>query len=239
MLQKEDVLRYSRQLNLPEVGMVGQLKLKNAKVLVVGAGGLGCPILNYLCACGIGKIGIIDFDSVSISNLNRQTLFSDNEIGLNKASTAQLILNKHYPNIHIISYASKLTKENALDFFSNFDIIIDACDDIKTRYVINDCCLSLNIPFVYGAIQKFEGQLSVLNFRGSKNYRDLFPENDSNEIINNCEINGVIGVVPGIIGLFQANEVIKIILDQPLENLLVNKLLVYNFLNNSQTIIQF
>jgi molybdopterin/thiamine biosynthesis adenylyltransferase len=239
MLQKEEVLRYSRQVNLSEVGMAGQLKFKKAKVLIVGAGGLGCPILNYLNACGIGTIGVIDFDTVSISNLNRQTLYSPNDIGHNKATVVQNILQKQNPNTKVIALPFKLTNDNAVDVFSDYDIIIDACDDLETRYVINDSCVKLNLPFVYGAVQKFEGQVSVLNYNGSGNYRTLFPFSSNNERVLSCEINGVIGVIPGIIGLFQANEVIKIILGFKTENLLVNQLLVYNFITNSQSIIHF
>jgi len=239
MLHKEEVLRYSRQLNLSEVGMTGQLKLNKAKVVVIGAGGLGCPILTYLNACGVGTIGIIDFDSVSISNLNRQPLYSIDDIGQNKAIIAQKVLQNQNSHTTILAFPFKLTIENAIELFSDFDIIIDACDDLETRYVINDACVQLNLPFVYGAIQKFEGQVSVLNYNGSGNYRSLFPYNSNNERVLNCEINGVIGVIPGIIGLFQANEVIKIILGFKSENLLVNQLLVYNFTTNTQSIIHF
>jgi molybdopterin/thiamine biosynthesis adenylyltransferase len=240
MLQKEEVLRYSRQVNLSEVGMAGQLKFKKAKVLIVGAGGLGSPILNYLNACGIGTIGIIDFDAVSISNLNRQTLYSPNDIGHNKASIAQKILQKQNLNTKAIAYPFKLNNNNAVDIFSDYEIIIDACDDLETRYLINDTCVQLNLPFVYGAVQKFEGQVSVLNYNGSGNYRTLFPLSSiNNERVLSCEINGVIGVIPGIIGLFQANEVIKIILGFKSENLLVNQLLIYNFITNTQSIIHF
>lgn len=240
MLQKEEVLRYSRQVNLSEVGMDGQLKFKKAKVLIVGIGGLGCPILNYLNACGIGTIGIIDFDTVSISNLNRQTLFSFEDIGQNKALVAQNKAQNQNPNTKVIALPFKLTKDNVKPLFSEYDVIVDACDDIETRYVINDACVQLNLPFVYGAVQKFEGQVSVLNYKGSGNYRTLFPfSSNTNENDLSCEINGVIGVVPGIIGLLQANEVIKILLDFKSENLLVNQLLIYNFITNYQSIIRF
>ena len=230
-LTAEEKYRYSRHLLLEEVGLQGQEKLKKAKVLVVGAGGLGCPILLYLAAVGVGTIGVIDFDTIDASNLQRQTLFSTNDLGRSKAKVAKEKLNSNNPFIEVISYNEQLTNENALDLFSKFDIIVDGTDNFYTRYLVNDACLIANKPLVYGAIHKFEGHVSVFNYQEGPTYRCLFPNPPKAGSIPSCSEVGVIGVLPGIIGTQQANEVIKIILGTG--KVLSGRLLIYNALQSS------
>ena len=230
-LTAEEKYRYSRHLLLEEVGLQGQKKLKKAKVLVVGAGGLGCPILLYLAAVGVGTIGVIDFDTIDASNLQRQTLFSTDDLGRSKAKVAKEKLNSNNPFIEVISYNEQLTNENALDLFSKFDIIVDGTDNFYTRYLVNDACLIANKPLVYGAIHKFEGHVSVFNYQQGPSYRCLFPAPPKAGSIPSCSEVGVIGVLPGIIGTQQANEVIKIILGTG--KVLSGRLLIYNALQSS------
>src|SRR6187399_811838 len=224
--------RYHRQIILPEFGEEGQQKLIFAKVLVIGAGGLGCPALQYLTAAGIGTIGIVDDDTVALNNLHRQVLYSVNDIGSSKAERATQILQQLNPEIKIISYNERLTTQNALMIIDNFDIIIDGTDNFSTRYMINDACVLLNKPLVYGAISQFEGQVSV--FRNKKeedvNYRDIFPDPPKDGEVLNCAEAGVLGVLPGIIGTMMANETIKLItgIGEPL----IDQLFTYNALNN-------
>ena len=227
--------RYQRQIILPEFGEEGQQKLLKAKVLVIGAGGLGCPVLQYLAAAGIGTIGIVDDDVVALNNLHRQVLYSVNDIGLSKAERAAQILGQLNPGLEIIPYNKRLTVQNALILFEEFDTIIDGTDNFSTRYMINDACVLMNKPFVYGAISRFEGQVSVFNFRRNKideavNYRDLFPNPPQEDEVLNCEEAGVLGPLAGIIGTLMANETIKLItgIGEPLDN----QLLTYNSLNN-------
>jgi molybdopterin/thiamine biosynthesis adenylyltransferase/rhodanese-related sulfurtransferase len=224
--------RYQRQIILPGFGEKGQRELLQAKVIVVGAGGLGCPALQYLTAAGVGTIGIIDDDVVSLNNLQRQVLYSVNDIGFSKAERAALTLSQLNTGIKIISYNERLTTQNALMLFKQFDIIIDGTDNFSTRYMINDACVLLKKLLVYGAISQFEGQLSV--FRNEKdgdvNYRDIFPEPPMDGEILNCAEAGVLGTIPGIIGTMMANETIKLItgLGEPL----INQLLTYSATNN-------
>lgn len=226
--------RYQRQISLKELGEQGQQKLKNARVLVIGTGGLGCPALLYLAGAGVGKLGIVDFDLVSLSNLHRQILFSVNDIGLSKALRAGDILEQINPEIEIIVFNEKLGNSNTLEILSDFDIILDGTDNFASRYLINDACVLLNKTLVYGAISRFEGQVSVFNsplsVDKSVNYRDLFPEPPSDGEVLNCEEAGVIGVLPGIIGTMMANETIKLITG--IGEALINRLLTYNALNN-------
>ena len=227
--------RYQRQIILPEFGEEGQQKLLKAKVLVIGAGGLGCPVLQYLTAAGIGTIGIVDDDVVALNNLHRQVLYSVNDIGLSKAERATFILRQQNPDIRIIPYNERLTVQNALTVFDDFDIIIDGTDNFSTRYMINDACVLMTKPLVYGAISQFEGQVAVFNFKRNEsdeavNYRDLFPDPPKDDEILNCEEAGVLGVLPGIIGTMMANETIKLITG--IGELLANQLLTYNALNN-------
>jgi molybdopterin/thiamine biosynthesis adenylyltransferase/rhodanese-related sulfurtransferase len=224
--------RYHRQLILPGFGEKGQLELLQAKVLVAGAGGLGCPALQYLTAAGVGTIAIIDDDIVSLNNLQRQVLYSMNDIGFSKAERAAAILRQLNPGIKIIPYNERLTARNALTILNEFDIVIDGTDNFSTRYMINDACVLLKKPLVYGAISQFEGQLSIFRNKedGDVNYRDIFPEPPKDGEILNCAEAGVLGTIPGIIGTMMANETIKLItgLGEPL----INQLLTYSATNN-------
>ena len=227
--------RYHRQIILPEFGEEGQQKLLTAKLLVIGAGGLGCPALQYLTAAGVGTIGIVDDDVVALNNLHRQVLYSVNDIGLSKAERATTILQQLNPGIKIIPYNERLTTHNAFEIIDEYDIIIDGTDNFSTRYMINDACVLLNKPLVYGAISQFEGQVSVFNLpmKGNKeavNYRDLFPDPPGEGEVLNCAEAGVLGVLPGIIGTMMANETIKLITG--IGESLINQLLTYNALNN-------
>ncbi len=235
MLYRQGNPRYKRQTSLNEFGEQGQEKLHNAKVLVIGAGGLGSPALQYLAGAGVGTLGIADHDTISLSNLHRQTIYSSDDIGLSKASRAQDILSALNPEIDITSYNEMLGSSNALSILSGFDIILDGTDNFATRYMINDACVLLKKTLVYGAISRFEGQVAIFNHHTNDglvpvNYRDLFPDPPREDEILNCEEAGVLGVLPGIIGTMMANEVIKLItgIGKPL----TNTLLTYNSLNN-------
>jgi len=208
--------RYSRQIILPEIGAEGQARLKAARVLVVGAGGLGCPVLTYLTAAGVGNIGIVDSDRVEISNLHRQVLFGEAEIGRMKAEAAVDKLQNLNPIVNFKSYSLLLAPKNALSLIENYDLVVDASDNFPTRYLINDACVILDKPFVLGSIHRFQGQVAVLNYgkagqEKGPSYRCLFPKPPAPETVPNCSEIGVIGILPGIIGSLQANEVIKMI----------------------------
>ncbi|MEJ2112439.1 MAG: HesA/MoeB/ThiF family protein [Flavobacteriaceae bacterium] len=222
--------RYNRHIILSDIGQEGQQKLLQAKVLVVGAGGLGCPALQYLVAGGIGTIGITDFDIVEESNLQRQILFGTSSLGMNKAFAAKNRLEDLNPTITINAYPEKLTAKNVLELFNEYDIIVDGTDNFSTRYLINDAAIITNKPVVYGAIYKFEGQVSVFNYQNGPSYRCLFPNPPKEGSIANCSEVGVLGVLPGIIGTMQANEVIKIILG--FKDVLSGKLFCYNAKTN-------
>jgi sulfur-carrier protein adenylyltransferase/sulfurtransferase len=227
--------RYQRQIILSEFGEEGQQKLAEAKVLVIGAGGLGCPVLQYLVAAGTGTIGIVDDDVVALNNLHRQVLYSVNDIGLSKAETAAYILSKLNPEIRIIPYNERLTTENAPDLIDEYDIIIDGTDNFSTRYMINDACVLLDKPLVHGAISQFEGQVAVFNYSPNQdqekiNYRDIFPNPPKEDEVLNCAEAGVLGVLPGIIGTMMANETIKMITG--MGEVLAGQLFTYNALNN-------
>ena len=210
----EEINRYSRQFMLDEIGVEGQIKIKEAKVLVVGAGGLGCPVLQYLGAAGVGTIGVIDFDKVEIHNLHRQILFTADDIGKPKAIAAAQKINAANPNVKCIIFNELLQQSNAANIISEFDIVVDGSDNFLTRYLVNDVCVQLNKPLVYGSILKFEGQLAVFNYKGGKNLRDLYPDHPNPEDVPSCSENGVMGFVPGIIGVYMAGAVIQIILDR-------------------------
>jgi molybdopterin/thiamine biosynthesis adenylyltransferase/rhodanese-related sulfurtransferase len=218
--------RYNRHIILSDVGQQGQDKLSIAKVLVVGAGGLGCPVLQYLTAAGIGTLGIIDFDIVEESNLQRQILFGTESLGTNKAIASKRRLEDLNPTINIEAITERLTSKNALNLFKEYDLIVDGTDNFATRYLVNDSAILTNIPFVYGAIYKFEGQVSVFNYKDGPSYRCLFPIPPKEGSVANCSEVGVLGVLPGIIGTMMANEVIKIILE--FDQVLSGKLLCYN-----------
>ena len=222
-LNQEEKQRYSRHLLLPEFGIERQEKLKKSSVLVIGAGGLGCPVLQYLTAAGVGNIGILDFDTVDVSNLQRQILFTVKDIGKSKAKVAGERLAMLNPHVSFDIHDTKLSKENALDILKNYDLILDGSDNFKTRYLVNDACVMLNKPLVYGAIFKFTGQVSVFNFQGSATYRCLFPDAPEEGDMPNCSEIGVLGVLPAVIGSLQANEAIKILAEigEPLPDTLL------------------
>ena len=223
--------RYSRHLMLENFGLEAQLKLKKAKVLVVGVGGLGCPALQYLTAAGVGCIGMMDDDIVCLSNLQRQVLFKSHEIGKYKVLVAKNTLQQLNPLLNFETYTERLSLANALEIIINYDIVLDGSDNFSTRYLLNDACVLLGKPLVYGAIYQFEGQVSVFNYQNGPNYRCLFPEPPISGEMLPCGEVGVIGVLPGIIGTWQATEVIKIItgVGTPLSG----KLLTINLLNNN------
>ncbi len=211
-LTADEKVRYARHLILPQVGESGQKMIKSSSVLVVGAGGLGSPVLMYLAAAGVGRIGIIDDDKVDMTNLQRQIIHSTSSVGELKTESAKKRIHQINPEIVVELFDSRLTIENADEIISKFDIIVDGTDNFATRYTISDCCEILGKPWVFGSIHRFEGQVSVFNLNGSPNYRDLFPKAPPPELAPNCAEAGVLGVLPGIVGSFQANEVLKIIL---------------------------
>ncbi len=208
--------RYDRHLRIAEFGKAGQEKLKAAKVLVIGAGGLGSPLLLYLAAAGVGTLGIIDFDKVELSNLQRQVIFTEAQIGTNKAEAAKEKILALNPHIQIRTYPIKLTSENAFEIISHYEVVADGSDNFPTRYLANDACVLLGKSLVYAAVHRFEGQASVFNYRNQAgtlgpNYRDLFPVPPLPDSVASCAEAGVLGVLPGMLGTIQANEVIKII----------------------------
>jgi adenylyltransferase/sulfurtransferase len=211
-LSKEEILRYSRHLIMPEVGMEGQLKLKKAQVLLIGAGGLGAPLGLYLAAAGVGRLGIVDFDVVDFTNLQRQITFSTKDVGRKKAEAARERLSAMNPDIQIDTFDTRLTSENALDLFKDFDIIVDGTDNFPTRYLVNDACILLGKPNVYGSIFRFEGQVTVFGAPAGPCYRCLYPEPPPPGLVPSCAEGGVLGVLPGIVGSLQAMETIKLIL---------------------------
>lgn len=224
----EELQRYSRQYMMDEIGMAGQVKIKQAKVLVVGAGGLGCPALQYLAAAGVGTIGIVDFDKVERNNLHRQILYTPADIGRYKAEAAAEKMIAANPNIHCRVFCEKLREENAATLIGEFDLVIDGSDNFTTRYLVNDICVKLDKPLVYGSILNFEGQLAVFNYLGSKNLRHIYPEPPAAEDVPNCHENGVLGVVPGIIGVMLSEQALKIILELPFKP---NNLIIIDFKN--------
>lgn len=230
--------RYQRQIILPGFGEEAQEKLAHAKVLVTGAGGLGCPVLQILAAGGVGFLGIIDFDTVSLSNLHRQTLFSENDIGRKKVEAAKEKLIFQYPELKCEIYDFALEPAHAFDLIQNYDVIVDCTDDIHTKYLINDVCGLLKKPLVYASIYQFEGQVSVFHYgKKAGNLRDIFPEIPRNDTTDSCEQTGVMGVLTSTIGNLQANEVFKIIIGSG--KISSGKILIYNHLNNEFQTISF
>ncbi|MEO1515146.1 MAG: molybdopterin-synthase adenylyltransferase MoeB [Bacteroidota bacterium] len=212
----EELARYARHFALPEFGLEGQRKLQQASVLVVGAGGLGCPMLQYLAAAGVGRIGIVDFDKVDSSNLQRQVLYSSEDVGRYKAEAAAERIRSLNPHVRVDLHLQALSRDNALDIIEPYDLVADGTDNFPTRYLVNDACVLLGKVNVYASVFRFEGQLSVFNFpyedgRRGPNYRDLFPEPPPPGLVPNCADGGVLGVLPGIIGSLQASEVIKLL----------------------------
>ncbi|MDB5012247.1 MAG: hypothetical protein JWQ25_449 [Daejeonella sp.] len=236
-LSKNEFSRYNRQIILSEIGLDGQLKLKNASVLMIGAGGLGCPVLQYLAASGVGNIGIVDDDLVDESNLQRQILYNTADVGLNKAETAAKKLSFLNPHIQIEAFPIRINSENCKEIIGKYELIIDGTDNFTTRYLVNDCCVTLNKTLVFGSIFKFEGQVSVFNFQGGPTLRCIYPEAPSAEEVPNCSEIGVLGVLPGIVGLYMANEALKIVLN--IGEVLSGKLLVLNSLDNTHNIFKF
>ena len=236
MLEPEEIQRYNRQILIPEFGLNGQTRLKNAKVLVIGCGGLGSPILLYLTAAGVGTLGIVENDKIDISNLQRQILYSSLVVGLAKISETVNRLTLLNPLVKIKQFPTQLNASNALEIIKDYDIVIDGTDNFPTRYLVNDACVMLNKPFVYGAIHRFEGQITVFNHQNSATYRDLFPTPPPPEQAPNCAEAGVLGVLPGIIGSMQALEAIKVItnIGEPLSG----KLLILDTLSMQSRIIR-
>lgn len=224
--------RYSRQIPLPGFGTGAQERLATAKVLVIGAGGLGVPALQYLAGAGVGKIGIVDGDVVSLSNLHRQVIYTPEEVGQSKAALAAQKMNVLNPQIDVSSYPRHLSRANALAIIRNYDLVLDTTDNFAARYLINDACLMLSKPFVYGAVHQYEGHVSVFNFGGGPTYRCLYPTPPSAGQMPDCNSGGVLGVVPGIIGCHQALEAIKMITG--IGQTLSGYLQIYDFLSGSQ-----
>jgi sulfur-carrier protein adenylyltransferase/sulfurtransferase len=227
-LTNEEILRYSRHLIMPEVGMEGQLKLKNAKVLLIGTGGLGAPLGLYLTAAGVGTLGLVDFDVVDFTNLQRQVTFGTSDVGKSKSAAARARLSDLNPDIHLEAFEMKLTSENALKLFKDFDIIVDGTDNFPTRYLVNDACILLGKPNVYGSIFRFEGQVTVFGTPGGPCYRCLYSEPPPPGLVPSCAEGGVLGVLPGIVGSIQAMETIKLLLGRG-ENL-AGRLLLFDAL---------
>jgi sulfur-carrier protein adenylyltransferase/sulfurtransferase len=225
-LTNEEIARYGRHLSLPEVGLEGQRRLKAASVLMIGTGGLGAPTGMYLAAAGIGRLGIVDFDVVEASNLQRQIIHGTADIGRPKIESARDRLHDINPNVEIQSYETRLTSANALELFANYDIVVDGTDNFPTRYLVNDACVISGKPNVYGSIFRFEGQASVFWAEKGACYRCLYPEPPPPGLVPSCAEGGVLGVLPGIVGAIQANETIKIILGA--EDILVNRLLLFD-----------
>jgi sulfur-carrier protein adenylyltransferase/sulfurtransferase len=225
-LDKEEFQRYSRHIILPEVGLDGQKRLKAASVLCIGTGGLGSPLLLYLAAAGIGCIGIVDFDIVDSSNLQRQIIHGTSWIGKPKIQSAKDRILQINPYCQVNLYETHLSSKNALEILKSYDVVIDGTDNFPTRYLTNDACVLLNKPNIYGSIFRFEGQATVFNYQGGPNYRDLYPEPPPPGMVPSCAEGGVLGVLCGIIGTIQATEAIKIVLGA--ENTLSGRLLLYN-----------
>jgi molybdopterin/thiamine biosynthesis adenylyltransferase/rhodanese-related sulfurtransferase len=227
-LSNEEILRYSRHLIMPEVGMEGQLKLKSAKVLCIGTGGLGAPLGLYLAAAGVGRIGIVDFDVVDNTNLQRQVLFSTSDVGKPKVEAAAARLRGLNPDITIDVHETNLTSENALELFKDYDIIVDGTDNFPTRYLVNDACVLLKKPNVYGSIFRFDGQITIFGYPGGPCYRCLYPEPPPPGLVPSCAEGGVLGILPGIVGTIQAAETLKLIIGKG--EPLVGRLLLFDAL---------
>ena len=227
-LTQDQINRYSRHLLLPEVGVEGQEKICNAKVLCIGTGGLGAPLGLYLAAAGVGKLGMVDFDVVDFSNLQRQVIHGESTVGKLKVDSAKARLADLNSSIDVVTYNTRLSSENALEIFKDYDIIVDGTDNFPTRYLANDAAVLLGKPYIYGCILRFEGQASVFDARKGPCYRCLYPEPPPPGLVPSCAEGGVLGILPGIVGLLQANEVIKLILGKG--ETLVGRLLLFDAL---------
>ncbi len=228
-LSKDEVARYSRHLILEDVGMEGQRKLKAGSVLCVGTGGLGSPLLLYLAAAGVGRIGLVDFDVVDESNLQRQIIHGTSKVGVRKVVSAAERIRDINPHVKLDIYEEPLTSENAMQVLAPYDVVVDGTDNFPTRYLVNDACVLLGKPNVYGSIFKFEGQASVFNYHGGPQYRDLYPEPPPPGLVPSCAEGGVLGILPGVIGCIQATETLKILLGKG--ETLSGRLLIYDALN--------
>ena len=228
-LTPEEIRRYSRHLILPEVGMDGQVKLKQAKVLLVGTGGLGAPMALYLAAAGVGTLGLIDFDVVDESNLQRQVIHGTSDVGRKKIESAEASIKEINPNVRVVKHETALTSDNAMEILKDYDIVADGTDNFPTRYLVNDACVLLKKPNVYGSIFRFEGQASVFAMEDGPCYRCLYPEPPPPGLVPSCAEGGVLGILPGTVGLIQATEVVKLILGigEPLKG----RLVLYDALN--------
>ena len=232
VLSSDERARYKRHLSLEGFGEEGQIRLKNSSVIFIGAGGLGSSAIMYIAAAGIGKIGIADNDKVEISNLQRQVIHNNSEVGNYKTDSAERKIKELNPHCKIITFTKRINNKNAIEILSQFDIICDCSDNFGTRYLINDACLILKKPLIYGSVQGFEGQVSVFNFKkNSPNFRDLLPKPPELGLIPSCTDYGVIGISPGLIGILQANEIIKIITKTG--KVLDGKILIFNLIDNS------
>jgi len=237
ILSPREIRRYSRQIMLPEIGIHGQEKLKQAKVIVIGAGGLGCPVLQYLAAAGIGRIAIAEFDMVNESNLQRQVLYGSDDIGKLKSIIATNRVEHLNDLVKTDRINLKIDTSNSLRVLKEFDVVVDSTDNLQSRYVINDSCVILGIPMVHGAIYKYEGQVSVFNYRGGPTYRCYNPQVKNSDFKNPQPAeSGLLGVLPGITGTFMANEVIKIVTGSG--NVLSGKVLIFNIYNYSFNIME-
>ncbi|KMQ66843.1 thiamine biosynthesis protein ThiF [Chryseobacterium angstadtii] len=215
-MKSEDIFaRYSRQIFIEEIGLEGQKKIRSSKVLVIGAGGLGSPVIQYLAAAGVGTLGIADFDEVELHNLNRQIIHNENTVGASKINSAELFVKNLNHHVDVIGINQKIDHSNAEEILSQYDIIADGSDNFTSRYLINDTCVKLGKPLVYGSILAFSGQTTVFNYKGSKNLRDLFPEPPFDEDIPDCDSLGVLGALPGIVGSMMAMQTLKIITGLP------------------------
>jgi sulfur-carrier protein adenylyltransferase/sulfurtransferase len=229
-LNNDEIRRYSRHLILPEVGLAGQKKICSSSVLCIGAGGLGSPIAMYLAAAGVGKIGILDFDAVDFSNLQRQILHGTEDVGRPKTESARAMVQSINPNVEVVIHNTRITSENALDLIGPYDVVVDGTDNFPTRYLTNDACVLLEKPNVYGSIFRFEGQASVFApHLGGPCYRCLYPEPPPPGMVPSCAEGGVLGVLPGIIGTIQATEILKLVLNKG--SSLVGRLLLFNALD--------
>lgn len=236
MLSPEEKRKYIRQVMIPEVGITGQEKIRSAKVAIIGCGGLGCPVLLYLASAGVGTIGLVDFDTISISNLHRQVVYGNKDVGKKKTEVAKEKILEMHPEVDVVTHDEMINLSNAESILSDYDIVVDGCDNFETRYVVNDACVKLNKPLVYGSILGFEGQVAIFNLNKSKNLRDLFPEPPNPEDVPDCSENGVLATVPGIVGTIMANECIKVILGK---STLSDKFLLFNCLEPELNLLHY
>lgn len=232
-----DIQRHSRHILLPQVGVEGQSKISKSRIVCIGAGGLGSPVIQYLAAAGVGHLTIIDDDIVDVSNLQRQTIHKTSAVGLSKSESAKSFVESLDPNLSVTSLNIRLDDNNAEGILRGHDLVVDGTDNIYTRYLIDDTCKELNIPWVYGSVYRFEGQVSVFNYNSGPCYRDLFPNPPPEDVLPSCSEAGVFGAITGMIGCLQVSEIIKIIsgIGTPLSG----KLLVYNVLDSNQKILKF